>query len=202
MKYFSSTLLILMTLPFFTGCIIQEDDNKKEKPDKSIELSEVTSIYFPDHDSTNIKLLGFHVGISPLDIEGILSSNDKLELRSDNFGNNNWDHVQDISIVGSSKQILTFIWTDENKQFLEKIVVFNNFSKHLQGDMKKLLTFEAIDSTSKFTENTLGYPIRIETEETDDFSITTTYFYNNNIEVVHSNFLGDEWITLHISYPL
>ena len=107
-----------------------------------------------------VSVFGIHLGMTVEEVIDTWAGNDDLYYYEDkNHGTKDYRiYVYDTDESGKKKNcILYLIWTD-NRSALNRITVFNDFETYLQGNTKKLLSTEAVDSNSDFYQKYLGTP--------------------------------------------
>ncbi|HPB03037.1 MAG: hypothetical protein RB294_08570 [Bacteroidales bacterium] len=107
-----------------------------------------------------VSIFGIHLGMTAEEVINTLAGNNNLYYYEDKtHGTKDYRiYVYDTDETGKKKNcILYLIWT-ENRSELNRITVFNDFETYLQGNTKKLLSTEAVDSNSDFYKTHLGAP--------------------------------------------
>jgi azurin len=150
--------------------------------------------------SAAISIYGFHLGMTRPEAESLLEKSSILIPVPDG-ANPNRIYVYDRRPDGSKgKCVLYFIW-NAGSSTMDGITVFPDFRPHLKTDLKRLLSFEAVDDRSDFMKYMFGYPNRSKvTLDVSSIGIKhTTYYYDTlgiSVTLRHSNDGDDVVLTL------
>ncbi|MGD9492946.1 MAG: hypothetical protein AB7V36_06285 [Bacteroidales bacterium] len=107
-----------------------------------------------------VSIFGIHLGMTVEEVINTWAGNNNLYYYEEKtHGTKDYRiYVYDTDGFGEKKNcILYLIWT-ENQSTLNRITIFNDFKYYLQGNTKKLLSTEAVDSNSDFYKTHLGAP--------------------------------------------
>lgn len=147
-------------------------------------------------NSQNMSILGFKIGLTRDEAWDVINKNKEISgafnpfNKSDIYIYKKSDNVD----VFKDSAVLYLIWEDNNPG-INRIIVYQAFMPELSKNFQKLLTFEALDNSSKFKTSFIGYENRIVIERDsaiiDDKQVD--YYYDNiGLKIIHTRSLGTE----------
>ena len=139
--------------------------------------------------STDYTIQGFRLGLTHDDVWQLLQK-DRSLVGAKDTNNPSRIYVYRGNTDGTKgKAILYLIW-EPGEAGLSRITVFQDYRSSLSETFRRLLTFEAVESSSEFKKRFIGYANRSKT--TLDVPLIdlkhVTYFYDDiGLEVIHQH---------------
>jgi hypothetical protein len=176
------TLLVLLMLPVMTY--------EQAQPNQIIELTRDNPATLISTNSSNYSIFGLKLGMSPAEVQRVLSQHKMLVGARDQF-NSSRIYVSDRGPGGrKGKEILYLIWEPGRSQ-LSEITIFVDCAGYLKPNFARLLTPEGISDSSVFKKTFIGNAERsnvtLDVKSIDLKNIT--YYYDQigiEVTLVHS----------------
>jgi hypothetical protein len=154
--------------------------------------------------SSQISILGFHLGMSRQKAEATLAHSETLLAFQDAW-NPTRIYVYERTPAGEKGAALLYLIWDGIDESLRRITVFQGFRRYLPANFKRLLTMEAIDNTSEFKKRFIGYPNRskvtLDGGSKMDLKHTTYYYDDIGLEITHQHFKNEEQVVFAFVIP-
>jgi hypothetical protein len=153
--FFRHTFIILLIL-FFTG--IKDLPASNSEPfkfqNRFREMTREDITIYKDIKSTDITVFGLYLSMKLEEIVRELNQYDFLYVEKDVFNENRLYIYDDKG--NDSDNTLAYLILDENTYDLKEIILYPNMIKYLQGNSKKLVTLEMINSRSEIVQYFAG----------------------------------------------
>lgn len=153
-------------------------------------------------NSRGYSICGIRLGMSRAEAQKILDGLDFLIGVKDGGNPDTRIYVYYRNSDGSrGKSIFYLIWEPDEKR-LGRIAIYEDFSKYLTENFRRLLTFEALDDSSSFKKSFIGKSNRSKvTLDIPRINLKeTTYFYNKiGLEIIHVRTSEKEYVILAIA---
>lgn len=166
----------------------------------ALELTQDNPATIISAKSEDMSIYGLRLGMTHEQAWSLLRENNLLVGEIDD-ANPSRIHVYKRNNDGSiGDEVLYLIW-NKNQENLNEIVIFQDSKANLTSNFQRLLTFEALDNSSKFKKQFIGYESRKETKL--DIPLiklkTIAYIYEKiGLTVIHYHSSDEEMVYFSI----